>query len=307
MPSPSRFRRPDRGWHRGRFPLVSPPQLDPSSVQVPPRIWGVWKWRLKGASEHLQADVFIVPAGLLVVGRCTKCGGRVERLVEFDDSNQPGFGGVSPDGPPARAASASRERGLLGTALRQVLGVLDEGHSSCNSSPGTHRVAPLTKQFLRKALTDATRDIESDERTAGKLYLLMDDGRGCAVDTEHLIRGAPAPSAERTANRAAGVEAVRRYLRALELTPSTVVLIGEAWATSLEGYEMRCPGEGEREEIALVALVTCRFGCLQWANSAAELRSPDISRGRVKLRNWRPIVDPAPLVDGIFRSPVSEP
>lgn len=296
---PSRLRRPDRNWHHGRFPLVSPPPLDPTQVPVPPRLWGVWKWRLKGASDHLQADIFIVPAGLLVVGRCTECGGRVERLVEFEGSTRPGFGEVISDGSRAEAAAAPRGAGPLAPALRQVFSVLEEEHGRCARSPGSHSVAPLTKQFLGKALVDASRDIESDERSAGKLYLLMKDGRGLAVGTEHLIQGAPAPSAERTANRAAGVEAVRRYLRALDCTPAAAVLIGEAWASPLDGYATRRLGEEERQEIAVVSLSTSRFGLATWTDDAAAV-PPSRALRQTGEPQWQPVVSPAPLVDGIF-------
>lgn len=238
--------------------------------------------------------MFIVPAGLLVVGRCTKCGGRVERLVEFDDLIRPGVASFGLGGLEARSPHATRPGGTgpLGRVLQRVFGVLDEGHLRCDSSPGIHRVAPFTKQFLGKAFADASRDIESDDRTARQLYLLMEDGRGCAVGTEHFLRGAPAPSAERAAYRAAGVEAVRRYLKELDLTPAAAVLIGEAWASPLEGYETRKPGGGGRVEATVVSLVTARFGKATAGLSTAS--------GTVGTTQWQPLRDPAPLTDGLF-------
>lgn len=246
--------------------------------------------------------MFIVPAGLLVIGRCTDCGGRVERLVEFEDLTRQGVAAVGSGGPGARPAHAAKPdgTGALGTALQHVFGVLVEGHRPCDSSPAGHRVAPLTKQFLRKALADASRDLESDGRTAGKLYLLMEDGRGCAVGTEHLIRGAPAPSAERTANRAAGVEALRRYLGGLDLTASAAVLIGEAWASPLEEYEQLRPGQTERNDVIVASLVTARFGRIGCFDAPAALRVHYLKHERGTNLDWWPLTEPAPLTDGIF-------
>jgi hypothetical protein len=148
----------------------------------------------------------------------------------------------------------------------------------------------LTKRLLRKALADAARDIDNDERTAGKRYLLMNDGCGCGMGTEHLTRGALAPSAERAANRTAGVEAVRRYLRAIDLTRAAAVLIGEAWETPMEGYETGRPGDGNRGDVLVVPRVTRRFG-------RAGVSTGSSGVGRL---NWQPPTNPAPLTDGIF-------
>lgn len=246
-----------------------------------------------------------MPAGWLVVGRCRNCGGRRERLAELDgtDGIDAGRAGAS-DRLQAQAAAGSSDSDPLVGAVEYVFAFLQEAHGECEYAPAIHRLAPLTDRFLRKALDYAGRVVGGGEGLAGMLYLLVDDGRACVVETGHLIRGAAGPSAERTANRAAGVGAVRKYLKSLSLRPVAAVIAAEAWASTLDDYIKGGHVPSGRDEVFVASCTTRRFGTVGWTPIDRTVGTSDRSRALFDRLEWRPIREPAALVDGLLADPV---
>lgn len=120
------------------------------------------------------------------------------------------------------------------------------------------------------------------------------------METSQLVRGARAPSAERIANRAAGVEAVRRYLRGLDLRGSAVFLVSEAWSSPMDEYGAGVDRAVERDEALVACVVTSRFGRIGVAEIRRDSGVPDSGPGVVGEFAWETFAESAPLTDGIF-------
>lgn len=305
MPPPDRTTAmiPTSEHGHDRFDLFGLPPFDPSEVATPSRLWGRIQATLRADADHLVTDIRYVPRGFLAVGRCVECGGRVEGLADLASTADPEdrrqrateVGILRPD--------FERGEALLAEVTDRVTKRLQAEHEACDESPRVHRLRPMTVQFLRDTVKGARARFAHDGEVPGTLHLLLEDGRGCTLPTDQIIRGAPVQSNERTVNRAAAVSALRAFFRARDLRPVAAVLVSEAWLT--ENDESEGPNEGsrsgeDREEVMTVSLVTPDVGYLAYAPIVRAGSVPKERRGQFDELTWRPITRPAPLTDGLF-------
>lgn len=295
----SENRCPDRRWMRDEFELVGLPPFEPSEALVQPRLWGRRRWTLRAGGEQLVVDVNYAPRGFLVVGRCLACGGRAEGLADLGRANAPGDEPTRSVRVGVLRSRDDRRPRVLTDVVERVTNTLRARHGNCSQSPKEHNLAPMTERFVGRVVDGARKNLEKDGRVEGNLHLLLDDGRGCTLPTSQIVRGAPPRSVERDVNRAAAVSATRAFLRARDLRPVAAALVSEAWMSEMRAAR-EAPPDDERDEVVLVSVVTPEFGRVSYSPIEREGGVPERGSGRIGSLDWRPLRQPAPLVDGLF-------
>lgn len=284
---------------RSDFELVGLPPFQSSEAVVPPRLWGRREWRLRPEDERMVVDISYAPRGFLVVGRCLVCGGRAEGLADFrrgSDRAQELRGG---DDIGVLRSSTYHQPDVLTEVVRRVTKSLRSRHQSCSRYPRKHGLPPMTERFVERAVAAARNTLETEGVVEGILHLLLEDGTGCSMPTAQLLRGAQPRSVERDVNRAAAVSATRAFLRARDWRPVAAVLVSEAWMSPMNDDTGSGP-EDEREEVVAVSIVTPEFGRVAYSPIERDGGIPERGPGRFGSLDWRPLRQPAPLLDGLF-------
>lgn len=295
----SENRRPTRRWMRDEFELVGLPPFEPSEALVAPRLWGRRRWTLRAGGEQLVVDVNYAPRGFLVVGRCIACGGRAEGLADLGRDDEPEDWANRGVRVGVLRSQDDRRPRVLTDVVERVTNTLRSRHGNCSRSPRDHGLAPMTERFVGRVVDAARKSLDKEGRVEGNLHLLLDDGRGCTLPTHQIVRGAPPQSVERNVNRAAAVSATRAFLRARDLRPVAAVLVSEAWMSEMRG-DSGAPPDDDREEVVVVSVVTPEFGRVAYSPIEREGGAPERGSGRFGSLDWRPLRQPAPLVDGLF-------
>lgn len=236
-----------------------------------------------------------------MVARCLKCGGRAEGLADLGlDADLQGprqdgaeVGVVKP------SMSADRRPDALTDAVERVTNSLRSRHRSCARSPHEHALPPMSERFVDRVLTGARQSLESGGVVEGNLHLLLDDGRGCTLPTGQILRDAPPRSPERDRNRVAAVSATRAFLRARDWRPATAVLLSEVCMSEMKETDRR-PTKDQRDEVVVASVVTPDFGRVGYSPIERVGGSVDEGPGRFGALDWRPLTQPARLVDVLF-------
>lgn len=284
---------------RNDFELVGLPPLQPSEAVVPPRLWGRRPWKLELEEGPVVVDITYAPRGFLVVGRCLECGERAEGLADLGRDGE--LRGERRRGTEVGILKPSSDMkpDVLTDTVERVTNSLRSRHRSCSRSPHEHALPPMTERFVDRVLTGARQSLESRGVVEGNLHLLLDDGRGCTLPTDQILRGAPPRSPERDLNRAAAVSATRAFLRARDWRPAAAVLVSEAWMSEMKESDRR-PTKDQREEVVVASVVTPEFGRVGYSPIVRADGVVGEGPGRFGGLDWRPLTQPAPLVDGLF-------
>lgn len=291
--------RPDRSWIGGDFELVGVPPFTPSEAVVPPRLWGRRECRLRAGDKQLVVDISYAPRGFLVVGRSLVCGGRAEGLADFGRDSERAEELRSGADVGVLQSPPYHQSDVLTDVVERITKSLRSRHQPCSRSPRKHGLPPMTERFVERVVAGARKSLETEGVVEGNLHLLLEDGTGCSMPTAQIVRGAPPRSVERDVNRAAAVSATRAFLRARDWRPVAAVLVSEAWMSPMSDDTGSGP-EDEREEVVAVSIVTPEFGRVAYSPIERDGGIPERGPGRFGSLDWRPLCQPAPLLDGLF-------
>lgn len=262
------------GWRRGRF-AVARFAAAHQNPPIPPEQWGYMPRRLAADHPHLEVDCRVVPHGVLAIGRCSLCGGRLEHPLA-----------ISADG------TITKSR----TDLRGTFTSWIEAHSSCPETPQEFGLSSKAVTFLERVLSTAQGVFEQIEALPTHLHILFEDDTARALPIYDLPRRQPACDA-RDQTMAARLGNLGAWMRGRSVEPLIAVVVGEGWGLPADSADMPYPAlSANRDEFLLASFTTAAFGRAYVEEIGAGSRrwtvpAPD---------RWRPMGSRHKLHDGIF-------
>lgn len=272
-------------WDRTASPLLSA------------EVWGVQLERrtpFDAASPHpthVTTELLGTPEGLLLIARCTACGGRQEGLLDFRDLPSLGRDSVP-------AAMDTIEQAAYAAAARW-----SERHTDCVVTPIVHHVPVQVEHVLRAQLDAAIADVRAGEPLANELLVLMSDRSILLLPLAGLPHGpASDPVRDRTIAFHAVHATAREHTRRTGVRPLAAVVVSSACLSKdNEGYR-KCEEDDElhQEELLTVLVATPEAMVLAIAPITRELGLAGVGPGEVGPLTFDSVKVACPLVDGLF-------
>lgn len=189
--------------------VSDPPQ---ESLYYRKEQWGQPFMGGKMDKPWVEVDVIKAPEGYLVVGICTWCGGRIDRLLDLRllaDVKKP-------------VASAV----LMKLEMSRIVDPIREGwaaqHYNCDTAPMRHPVDDTLMPFIGHVVTTAGDSLKFGNSVKAYLNFMTNEGEYFSI-----------PFYEEEGNRDQEIGFkkffAREYMRVRRLTPRAVVAYSEAW------------------------------------------------------------------------------
>lgn len=229
------------------------------------------------------------PEGLTLVGACSSCGGRAERLIDVSGISDP---------------IEAQAEGLLGTALAgESLRIWGLSHSDCVRLPQRHHRPHGLTGTLERAEGFGRELLAAGEPVPPHSAVLLENGEIILVRLD-AIPGPENLKARRAAVATLHQEA-RHQIRAARSKPVAVVTMTEVWS-SAQG-DTQPTFAADRVEHLMIALMTPTWGEMALGRIVRASGRAEQGPGSIGRLVWRPLRGPCPMLDGLLAERVAIP
>jgi hypothetical protein len=277
---------------------------DPRTAVFPPHAWGSLALRLNHDSQHLTMEIHRQPEGMSLIGRCERCGGRTEGLVDFR------FGAAFDFAEASREITTAVEV-LVPMALQQWA----PAHARCQEEPLRHHVSAAVQRFVEQMLVQF-RETLAEGGDPPPLLFLLERGRDGVVVYAFPMDDLPEGESRRIA-AAARTYALREFVRTKSIDLLAAVFIAEVWIARVGVDEIGDDADAEeiheaferkkrdrvRDEGIAVTVLTPDYALVGLADIGLRDDGPGRDLGDV---DWSPCGE-SPILDGLFAQSLNGP
>lgn len=241
---------------------------------------------------HVTVERIGTLEGILMVARCTACGGRDERLLDFRDLAEMG------------QDSLHAMMITMDACADAKVAQWAAAHAGCMVVPQQHDTFVEVEGLLQMAYTTAVADVRAGEPLANELLVLMNDGLIFCLPLAEL------PTADRDDQGSARTKmthafhaTVRERARRTGTRPLAAVFVGDAWPLPSIGdglVKRHETGEPGPREVLTAMAATPEAVMLGVAPITRDGGVSGVGPGRVGRLAFDLVKTASPLTDGLF-------
>lgn len=249
---------------------------------------------------HVEAEARVAEEGMLVLVRCTRCGGRDAYLVTDTQLADRTAASESTSGAVVSSREAARVRGARWQA----------DHAECRTAPRAQVLPAEVAALADRRVSEVEEVLRGGGRVRPMLTLLLADGTRADFGLAHLPAGTQAGGDERSAAIARVHAEARAHVRRTAEEAVAALIVSEAWgvvvdpahaSSSSEHGVYRAPSQAPtRRDLLMVLVATPSVTFHGMAPIDRIDGGRGSGRGQVTPPTLRALTGQAPLIDGVL-------